>query len=235
MAGFVLERFYDTDKVNGYLEIYQRLLAPWVDKDVKLLELGVHRGGSLLLWYDYFPHGDIVGIDKEAVEWDQTSDRIHVYQGLQEDTDFLGRIARRHAPEGFDIIIDDASHLAVPTRIAFWYLFVHHLKPGGLYVIEDWGTGYWDTWPDGKRHRPRHPALARMLRFLHRCGIVRRIPSDTHRYGMVGLIKELIDEQGYEELSRPGYGQPSQRQSRFDNMVVTSRLVAITKAATDSA
>jgi hypothetical protein len=23
-----------------------------------------------------------------------------------------------------------------------------------LYVIEDWGTGYWDDWPDGKMVDP---------------------------------------------------------------------------------
>jgi len=35
------------------------------------------------------------------------------------------------------------------TRRSFWHFFQHHLKPGGLYVIEDWGTGYWSDWPDG--------------------------------------------------------------------------------------
>jgi spermidine synthase len=52
-------------------------------------------------------------------------------------------VARKTAPEGFDIIIDDASHFGDLTKIAFWHLFDNHLKPSGLYVIEDWGTGYW--------------------------------------------------------------------------------------------
>ena len=50
-------------------------------------------------------------------------------------------VARKTAPEGFDIIIDDASHFGDLTKIAFWHLLYNHLKPSGLYVIEDWGTG----------------------------------------------------------------------------------------------
>jgi hypothetical protein len=26
----------------------------------------------------------------------------------------------------------------------------HHLKSGGLYMIEYWGTGNWNDWPDGR-------------------------------------------------------------------------------------
>jgi glucose/arabinose dehydrogenase len=64
-------------------------------------------------------------------------------------------VARKTAPEGFDIIIDDASHFVDLTKIAFWHLFDNQLKPSGLYVIEDWGTGYWSDWTDGKTYRPR--------------------------------------------------------------------------------
>ena len=55
---------YDTDKIgNRYLERYDPILEPWVEKKIKLLEIGVYKGGSLLLWRDYFPQGTIVGID----------------------------------------------------------------------------------------------------------------------------------------------------------------------------
>lgn len=46
---------YDTDKIdNRYLERYDPILKPWVNKKVKLLEIGIDKGGSLLLWRDYF-------------------------------------------------------------------------------------------------------------------------------------------------------------------------------------
>ena len=34
------------------------ILVPWLDKEIKLLELGMYQGRSLELWRDYFPRGD---------------------------------------------------------------------------------------------------------------------------------------------------------------------------------
>jgi hypothetical protein len=141
----------DTDKIgHHYLEVYDPILAPWVEKEIKLLEVGIHKGGSLQLWRDYFPRGTIVGIDLRLPENFVPGERVQVFEGSQSDERFLSEVAKKTAPEGFDIIIDDASHIGELTRRTFWHLFDHHLKPGGLYAIEDWGTGYWDHFPDGK-------------------------------------------------------------------------------------
>ncbi len=131
-------------------ERYDSILEPWLDKPIVLLEIGVKNGGSLLLWHDYFPAGTIVGIDIALPKDFHPPARIHLFQSSQADRPFLSRVANQVAPAGFDIVIDDASHLGALTRIAFWHLFDIHLKPGGLYVIEGWGTGYWEDWPDGR-------------------------------------------------------------------------------------
>ena len=95
----------------------------------------------------------------------ETGERIQVFQGDQADTAFLSKVASRTAPDGFDIIIDDASHIGELTKATFWHLFDRHLKPGGLYAIEDWGTGYLDDFPDGKRFEPKPSILARLRSF----------------------------------------------------------------------
>jgi hypothetical protein len=42
-------------------------------------------------------------------------------------------------------VIDDASHLIAPTRVSFNLLFPR-LRPGGVFVIEDWsGVHHWDA------------------------------------------------------------------------------------------
>lgn len=41
------------------------------------------------------------------------------------------------------------TEIGVLARASFWHLFDNQLKSGGMYVIEDWGTGYWDKWLDG--------------------------------------------------------------------------------------
>ena len=142
---------YDTDKAvhTHYLRNYVEHFEPLIEKEIKLLELGVLRGGSLLLWRDYFPKGHIVGLDLSPVQVEDLSGRVHVYQGKQQDKQLLDKIAAEVAPEGFDIIIDDCSHIGSLSRISFWHLFENHLKSGGFYVIEDWGTGYWNGWADG--------------------------------------------------------------------------------------
>ncbi len=43
-----------------------------------------------------------------------------------------------------DLVIDDGSHLAEPTRTSFDTLFPL-LAPGGFYIIEDWA---WEHWPE---------------------------------------------------------------------------------------
>ncbi len=133
--------------------------------------------------------------------------RIRTYQGLQQDSDLLDQIRRECAPDGFDIVIDDASHVADDARTSFLHLFHHHLKPGGLYVIEDWGTGYWDSWPDGKRY-----------------------DGSNHTAGMVGFVKELVDELGMLDITDPSRGIPPLRKPSIANIYMTYGQVFMRKA-----
>ena len=69
----------------------------------------MYRGGSLKLWRDYFPHGIVVGIDRKLPQDFQLGERIQIFEGSQADEGFLSKVANATAPDGFDIIIDDAS------------------------------------------------------------------------------------------------------------------------------
>jgi SAM-dependent methyltransferase len=198
---------YDTDKGPDYLIQYEEFLAPRREQVLRVLELGVLRGGSLRLWRDYFPNAIVVGLDAEPVVLLDETGRVRLYQGRQEDTRLLDRIGREVAPKGFDLIVDDASHMAAPTRESFWHLFVHHLRSGGLYAIEDWGTGYWESWADGHRY------------------------ARDHCHGMVGFVKELVDECGMADITHPERGLPPQRASRFQKVHVSGGLVLVVKAS----
>jgi 23S rRNA U2552 (ribose-2'-O)-methylase RlmE/FtsJ len=125
---------YDTDKSQLYLNNYQRPFKPIADLHICLLELGIAAGCSLLMWRDFFPNAKIVGLDLEPVQIDDPTGRISIYQGDQRDRNLLDHIRTECNEDGFDVIIDDASHVAKMTEITFWHLFDNHLRPGGLYV-----------------------------------------------------------------------------------------------------
>jgi hypothetical protein len=233
---------YDTDKIaNGFLARYDPVLEPLVGKEISILELGVYSGGSLLLWHDYFPLATIAGIDIRLPRDFDPPDRVQVFEGDQSDKVFLSSVADQVAPGGFDLIIDDAGHMGRSTKISFWHLFEHHLKADGLYVIEDWGTGYWDDWPDGKSLRlesydpqPSNsfvPATARRVKnkVYRELGIKRAWPS--HSYGMVGLVKQLVDEQAAADVTRRTLGGTPTRNSKFDSILLVERLAFIRKAS----
>ena len=234
-----------------YMRRYEELvLEPSRNKPVRLLEIGIARGDSLYFWRDRLPHAKIVGLDIERVELDDPSGRIRTYVGEQQDRELLDRIARENAPDGFDYIIDDGSHIGQYTRLAFWHLFERHLKPGAKYFIEDWGTSYWPHYPDGKRFRPRAVEFElheRMLNAMHRAtraqklALVRRAIGflryrlvrksfPSHQAGMVGFIKELVDECGMPDITDPRFGPGPQRASRIAQLSISVGLVIATKA-----
>jgi hypothetical protein len=248
---------YDTDKIaNRYFERYDPIFEPLIEKEIVLLELGVDKGGSLLLWRDYFPQGKIVGIDINLSKGFHPIERIHVYEGSQADPQFLSQVANETAPDGFDIIIDDASHIGELTKIAFWHLFDNHLKSGGLYVIEDWGTGYYNKFPDGKKYLVKRNinrqkfqrlidkiikqaentlmnrtllkrGLMKFLRTIRIMSLKRKYKS--HNYGLVGFVKELIDEMGMDIITSQ-QGNPSiSAKRRFASMEIYPGQIFIIK------
>ncbi|MGV7222856.1 MAG: class I SAM-dependent methyltransferase [Nitrospinales bacterium] len=245
---------FDTDKSQQYLNNYEDFFYLLSDKRIHLLELGFKNGGSLLMWRDYFEKGIIVGIDRHPIQIEDPSVRIHMYTGLQQDKEFLDHVCRESAPDGFDVIIDDCSHIGELTRISFWHLFNNHLKPGGIYVIEDWGTGYWDTYSDGRRFKSaflnyrtspseamqrgiisaykragKKPFLKNMLNQV----MIRIVPKkfQNHNFGMVGFIKSLVDECGIADITHQKFGVPPQRQSKFKKMQISHGQVFIVKAS----
>jgi cephalosporin hydroxylase len=91
------------------------------------------------MWKRYFYKGTITGIDLYDKSF-FAENRILIFQGDQNDADFLREVTRTAGP--FDIIIDDGSHIQSHIITSFEALFPL-MKPGGIYVIEDTQTSYW--------------------------------------------------------------------------------------------
>jgi hypothetical protein len=191
-----------------YLPIYAQLFEPIRSLPLAVLELGIHHGGSMKAWEAYFPAARIAGVDIRLPQV-AVGERVRMFAGDQTDCRLLTRIATEMAPEGFDVVIDDCSHIGALSKLSFWHLFQNHLKPGGFYCIEDWGTGYMASWPDG-RERQIEPDTEH------------RMPS--HDAGMVGFVKQLVDELHAHMVT------PEARPSTFASMTLHTAVCIIVKA-----
>jgi glycosyltransferase involved in cell wall biosynthesis len=150
----MLHRQHDgkvSDKWSSYFGVYDRVLAPFRQQSVALLEIGVQNGGSLELWGSYFAQGRLfVGCDiEEACGKLRFADkRVRVVVGNANSEQTAVRIAE--ASPQFDIIIDDGSHLAHDIVQSFLRYF-SWLRPGGVYIAEDVHTMYMHGYGGGLR------------------------------------------------------------------------------------
>jgi hypothetical protein len=94
------------------------------------------------------------GFDK-FVATNGGASRIATYWGVdQGDAATLRSIVDKEFSGPLDLVIDDASHLYAPTKASFETLFPL-LRPGGLYIIEDWA---WAHWPAAQSPTHRSPS-----------------------------------------------------------------------------
>ncbi len=216
---------YKTDK-KGYLSNYEIYFSNLKDQEVKLLELGILEAGSLFYWRDYFKKGEIVGLDINEINIKDNA-RIKTYVGDQKNVSLLEKITKENTKEGFDIIIDDASHFGHETFVSFTYLFKNALKPGGIYVIEDWGTGYWPHYPDGKSFKFDNNHISSYFHktFKTKTRRIKSFPNFSN--GMVGVIKQLVDEVAIGDATNSEYTKYHEIGSTIEKVIISKGITFI--------
>lgn len=147
---------YGSDKDrNGYTQCYHAILNHLRDSEVSLLEIGIgtmipgahssmvgyalegyEPGGSLRAWAQYFPKGQIVGVDIQPDTQFTNVDRVRTF--LCDSTDVTSTNVFKQKLEGqqFDVIVDDGSHWDTAQLKTLSNLYPL-LKEGGYYIIED--------------------------------------------------------------------------------------------------
>ena len=178
----------DKAMVHGYHRFYEQAFPPFQNKlGLRLLEIGLDKGASLITWLKYFKNAandGIQGLDCEKMpngngrgdfcadgdailaacvrEHVEGCDRLRFFYGSQDDPAFLKRLVQEGAkldpdvmfkgdepPQtwvdgGWDIVIDDGSHLPRHQLVSFCALFPF-VRPGGLYIIEDIESSYYNA------------------------------------------------------------------------------------------
>lgn len=149
MAGSTPDRFFIV-KTPPLIDRYRELCNEFTGRTI--FELGIAEGGSTVLMALLARPRKLVAVDLEP-------DRLAALDGLAERRGLVDVIRphygvdqadrrRLHAildeelgDEPLDLVVDDCSHQLEPTRASFEALFPR-LRPGGLYVIEDWNNDH---------------------------------------------------------------------------------------------
>lgn len=130
----------DKNTEHSYLDTYEKLFSPYINKEINLLEIGVANGGSALLWYEYLPKSKLYLIDiddliNENIKNIFNIDRYSFYKMNAYKNTAIDKL-KNDVPDGFDIIIDDGSHLILDQCI-FIKKYLPLLKKDGILIIED--------------------------------------------------------------------------------------------------
>lgn len=126
-------------KWHHYLPIYESLFKKFSGKKIKVLEIGVLRGGSLKLWKEYFgADAQIYGIDIDPAAKQYEAEGIKIFIGDQGNKNFMLRVAEEVG--GFDIVIDDGAHTNFMVMTSWEALYP---STRYLYIVEDTHALYW--------------------------------------------------------------------------------------------
>jgi hypothetical protein len=137
-----------SDKWSIYLAEYEEKFKPYMDHNLKLLEIGIQNGGSLEIYSKYFHNAQkILGCDINEKCRDLFYDEpnIEVIVGDANSYDTFKKITENSK---YDIIIDDGSHTSSDI-IKTFCLYFNELSDGGIFIIEDLHCSYWRNFSGG--------------------------------------------------------------------------------------
>ena len=131
--------FTDKGTWHSYIGVYQELFNQYPGV-VKMLDIGVHAGGSLWLWSNYLPTYEVWGMDISPNFIPERPFQVDLINDPDVHTlwnrDSTLAESYNDVPNEFDIIIDDGDHhedAQIKTFFAAW----PKLSENGTYIIED--------------------------------------------------------------------------------------------------
>jgi predicted O-methyltransferase YrrM len=143
---------YDTDKsslrnnvtntrhCHPYTLFYNSFFKKQRHEELKIAELGILDGASLLMWREYFSNSQIYGFEYNNLlinnfkkKFDNNRINLTNIDVTNKDS-ILNSL--RDVNETYDIIIDDTTH-QFEDQIRVIENIYSYLKPGGVLIIED--------------------------------------------------------------------------------------------------
>ena len=145
-------RKYDTDKssqrdntsdsqhCHPYTLFYDDLFKNKRNENLKIAELGILFGGSLLMWKDYFVNAEIYGFEYNDNLINHFKEKYNNDRVTLSNIDVTNKDSIVKAFSSlnilYDIIIEDTTH-QFEDQINVIENIYQYLKPGGILIIED--------------------------------------------------------------------------------------------------
>jgi len=137
----------DKNTIHSYLDLYEELLSKKKNTAKNVLEVGIGdgnattgNGGSIKLWYDYFPNASVHALDIQDSNkiWDElkNNDRIQLYTSTNayDENKFKEHFLDKNIK--CDFMLDDGPH-SLESMIYFIRLYSQIMTEDGILIIED--------------------------------------------------------------------------------------------------
>lgn len=121
---------------HNYVDMfYDTICAPMREIATAVLEIGIYKGHSHLLWDMYFTKAKIYGIDISPNPYPNHNKTI-LYGHTDAYSTFTVQWFKGLEPDGYDLIVDDGPHI-YNTQLFCFQNYWDLVKRNGYLVIED--------------------------------------------------------------------------------------------------
>ena len=209
-------------KNEAYLRFYEVLASTFSPRSI--LELGIFEGGGYVLLDKLFNprRMSAVEISPQPVApllryVAGMENRFVHFSTSQCDREILEEIVRKELADELDLVVEDASHAYEQTKASFEFLFPL-LRPGGIYMIEDWAWAHHPGYQSTDAPFSKRPALSNLLfeqlMLMGSTALIAEIRVWKFRY----LIRKAETALRESEVERKG-----ERASIFDQILYRGR------------
>jgi len=129
----------DKGTTHQYIySFYSEEFTPKKDEKLTLVEIGVKKGNSMILFRDWFINSKIIGIDNKLEMIDEYTNIVDSITGVEiiyKDA-YDNKTCNLFEDESIDYLIDDGPH-STESQIKCVEQWFSKIKKGGKLIIED--------------------------------------------------------------------------------------------------
>jgi hypothetical protein len=137
----------DKNTIHKYLGVYENMMSSKKYSAKNVLEIGVFYGGSIQLWYNYFPNATIYGLDMWPADkhakvniFNNPRIKLYTHSNAYDEDAFKRNFLDKNIK--FDVLLDDGPH-HLETMKTFVRMYSQIMADDGILIVEDLDNIEW--------------------------------------------------------------------------------------------